>query len=271
VPDRGTVPLVGEGLVEEEDGHRGRKVFFLYPHSVFNEDLLVDLLSNEYEIYCLSDHVAATKVAATFPGSIFFVNIDAELREPQWEAWIRRLLATQAAAPPQIGILTYNPDPDLARKYLMDVGIPSGFIQLKLGLAEGKAIILKTLFANEAKGRRKYVRARCPDSRKASFNVTIRGTHVTGDILDISVVGMCFRCDPAVRLKQNEQLEDVQLRLRGTLCRVSGTYVGAQGSADRNLLMFRVPQPDDVRAKIHRFIYLSLQDEMAETVRDLQA
>jgi len=263
---------VGEGLAEEDDGQRGRKVFFLYPHSVFNEDLLVELLSNEYEIYCLSDHVSAAKLAAVYPGSIFFVNIDAELRESQWEAWIRRLLSTPAAVPPQIGILTYNPDPDLARKYLMDVGIPCGFIQLKLGLAEGKAIILKTLFANEARGRRRYVRARCPDPRKASFNMTIRDTHVTGDVLDISVVGMCFRCDTAVRLVQDERLEDVQLRLRGTLCRVSGTFVGAQGgSAGRNVLMFRSPQPDDVRAKIHRFIYLSLQEEMGEIVRGLLA
>jgi hypothetical protein len=263
---------VSETVLEKDIAlMRGRKVFFLYPHSVFNEDLLIEILSNEYEIYCLSDHESAVKVAAAFPGSIFFVNIDAALKEHQWEAWIRLLLSQPDASAPRVGILTYNPDPELARKYLMDVGIPCGFIQLKLGLAEGKAIILKTLFANEAKGRRRFVRTRCTDPRKASFNVTIKGTHVTGEILDISVAGMCFRFDSSVRLRQNEQMEDVQLRLRGTLCRVAGTLVGAQGdSADRNLLMFRSPQPDDVRAKIHRFIYQSLQEEMADFIRGLQ-
>jgi len=251
---------------------KGRKVFFLYPHSVLSEDLLVEILAAEYEIHCLRDHVVAVKVVAAYPGSILFVNIDEAMKERLWEDWIRRLTRDPSTSSTRVGIVTYNPDQELARKYLMDMMLPCGFIQLKLGLAEGKAIILKTLFANEAKGRRRYVRARCPDPRKASFNMTIRDTHVTGDVLDISVVGMCFRCDTAVRLVQDERLEDVQLRLRGTLCRVSGTFVGAQGgSAGRNVLMFRSPQPDDVRAKIHRFIYLSLQEEMGEIVRGLLA
>ncbi len=118
--------------------------------------------------------------------------------------------------------MTYNPDPSLAKKYLMEVGIPCGFIQLKLGTAEGKAILLKTLAANEAKGRRRFVRARGTDARKASFNVTIRGAHLTGAIVDISVVGMSFRVDQTVHLRPHEPFQDVQLRLRGTLCRLDG-------------------------------------------------
>jgi len=251
---------------------RGRKVFFLYPHSVLNEDLLVEILSHEYEIYSLRDHEIAQKVAAAFAGSIFFVNIDEALKEIQWEAWIRRLMSNPATSTTRIGILTYNPDPNLARKYLMEVGIPCGFIQMKLGLAEGKAIILKSLVANEAKGRRRFVRAQCADRRKASFNVTVRGAHLTGDIIDISVAGMSFRFDAAVRLKPREVLDDVQLRMRGTLCRVSGTYAGALGgSLDRNLLMFNSPLPAEVRGKIHRFIFLSLQEEMSDFVRKLPA
>ncbi len=77
---------------------RGRKVFFLYPHSVLNEDLLVEILSNEYEVYSLRDHEAAEKIAERHPGSIFFVNIDEALRESQWEAWIRRLVSQPSTA-----------------------------------------------------------------------------------------------------------------------------------------------------------------------------
>ena len=60
----------------------------------------------------------------------------------------------------QIGILSYNEDRELAEKYLMDIGVQCGFIKLKLGLQESIAIILKTLEATEARGNRKYVRAK---------------------------------------------------------------------------------------------------------------
>jgi hypothetical protein len=249
----------------------GRKVLFLYPHSVLNEDLLIEILSHEYEIYGIRDHKTAVKIAGAFPGSIFFVNIDEALKEYQWETWIRRLISEPSTSSTRVGILTYNPDPELARKYLMDVGIQCGFIQMKLGLAQGKAIILKTLLANEARGRR-FVRARCNDPKKASFNMAVRGAHVTGAILDISIAGMTFRFDAAVRLEPQDVLDDVQLRMRGKLCRVSGSYAGAlRGGTDRALLMFSAPLPAEAKAEIHRFIFLSLQEEMGDFLRGLPA
>ena len=110
------------------------------------------------------------------------------------------------------------------------------------------------------------------DARKAAFNVTVRGSHHTGQILDLSVAGMACRFDGAVHLRPHEAMDDVQLRLRGTLCRVAGGLVGSpQGGEDRLLMMFRAPLPDDVRAKIHRFIFLSLQEEMGDFIRGLKA
>ncbi|HET6452028.1 MAG TPA: PilZ domain-containing protein, partial [Spirochaetia bacterium] len=122
-----------------------------------------------------------------------------------------------------------------------------------------------------AKGRRHFVRARCSDPRKASFNVTVRNTHLTGTIVDISVAGMSFRLDKTVHLRPHELFEDLQLRLRGTLCRLSGMLAGAvRGDSDRQLLLFKTPLTGEVRAKIHRFIFLSLQEEMDEFVRTLK-
>ncbi len=245
----------------------GRKVFFLYPHSVLNEDLLIEILSNEFEIYSLRDHEVAVKVAEAWQGSIFFLNIDDTLKAHQWEAWIRRLLGDPRTSSARLGILTYNPSPDLAQKYLMDLMLPCGFIQLKLGLSEAKRIILKTLEANEARGRRRYVRAQCTERSSATFNVNIDGTFVTGSVLDISIAGMTFRFDTGFDLKPQTVLLDVQLRMKGALCRVSGTFVGAvRGQTGNNLLMFHTLS-DDITTKIHRFIFMTLQEAMSEFVR----
>ena len=257
---------------QEELAARGRKVFFLYPHSVLNEDLLVEILANEYEIYCLRDHEAAVKVLAAHPGSILFVNIDNTLKEYQWEAWIRKLVSQAETSSTMVGIMTYNPDAELARKYLMEMMLPCGFIQLKLGWAEGKQIILKTLEANEARGRRRYVRAQVSDPKKASFNVKLQERIYAGAILDISAAGMTFDLDRPVVLQPQTPLVDLQLRLKGTLCRLGGTYVGAaRGGAGKSLLMFDSPLAEDTRQKIHRFIFQSLQDDMDAFVRSSTA
>jgi hypothetical protein len=245
----------------------GRKVFFLYPHSVLNEDLLIEILSHQYEIYGIRSHDAALKIAAAWPGSIFFLNIDAALKELQWEAWIRRLLADRSTSSTRLGILTYNPSQELAQKYLMDLMLPCGFIQLKLGVSEAKTIILKTLHANEARGRRGYVRAQCTERSKATFNVTVDGVMLTGSVLDISAAGMTFSFDTAFDLKPQAALRDVQLRMKGALCRLSGTFMGAvRGKAGSNLLMFHAPT-NDITAKIHRFIFQTLQESMDDFVR----
>ncbi len=247
---------------------RGRKIFFLYPHSVVNEELLIEILSNEYEVYSLRNHDAAIKVAAANPGCIFFVNIDEALEKSQWEVWIHRLLSRPETAATMVGIMTYNPDTELARKYLMEMMIPCGFIQLKLGLAESKKIIMKTLEVNEARGRRRYVRARCSDKNRASLNVNVGKRTCSGSILDISAAGMTFHLDMPVNLKPQTVLRDIQLRLKGMVCRVTGIYQGmTQGRPESHLLAFAQPMEEETTKKIHRFIFQSLQEEMDAFVR----
>lgn len=241
----------------------GRKVFFLYPHSVFNNELLLELLANQYEIYVLRKHEDAWRAAEKYPGSILLVNIDEGLSEKEWEAWIRKLLADPKRAQTKVGILTYDSDQVLARKYLMDISVPCGFIQLKQGMAKSKKIILETLEANEARGRRRYVRARCPDPRKAAFNMRVGGKLVNGHIRDISPAGMSFHLDRPAHMKANAALDDIQLKLKGVVCRVSGIYVGEMKEGPRrDLLMFKQPVPPDTVDKIHRFIFYSLQQEL---------
>ncbi len=248
---------------------QGRKVFFLYPHSVLSEDLLVEILSNEFEIYTIHDRDAAARAAKKWPGSIVFVNIDEEQQGLKWEAWIRRIMKAPETAATRVGIVTYNPNADLARKYLMDIGIPCGFIQLKLGVVEGKRIILKTLEANEARGRRRYVRARCSERQNATFSMGYQDGFLTGTILDISVAGMAFSFDKTVAIKQYTSIADVQLRLKGTLCRLSGKFVGPiSGYTDRSLMLFDAPLRDDAREKIHRFIFHALQEELDAFVKN---
>jgi hypothetical protein len=253
---------------QEEATARGRKVFFLYPHSVLNEELLIEILSHEYEVYSLRNHDVAAKVAAAYPGSIFFINIDEALEENKWERWIRKLLSQPETSSSMVGIMTYNQDSELARKYLMEMMVPCGFVQLKIGLAESKKIVLKTLEANEARGRRHHVRARSSDPKRASLNMKVGKQDHSGAILDISAAGMAFSLDTPTKIKPETVLQDIQLRLKGTLCRVTGIYKGmVPGTRGGHLLMFGLPIEEETTKKIHRFIFHSLQEEMDAFIR----
>ena len=81
----------------------------------------------------------------------------------------------------------------------MDIGIQCGFIMLVPRLENLVNVFTKILNANEARGRRKYIRAKCKPDRD-TFNIKIENDLITGGILDISIAGMACvndsNCEP---------------------------------------------------------------------------
>lgn len=244
----------------------GRKVFFLYPPSVVKDELVSRLLEQEYEVYMLKDIGMADRLLVMFPSSIVFVNIDAGKSESEWEEWIRAKMSNPALSAVGIGILTYNQDENLQKKYLMDIGIQCGFVKLKLGLEESTKILLSTLQANEAKGRRKYVRANCASDSLTSLNLREGGITTTGRIQDISVVGFSCILDPDPAFKKNTVLHDVQLKLRANLVKIEAIVFGNRMVDDRmQYVMLLAPRTESaVRDRIRNYIQYALQNDIEQ-------
>ncbi len=243
----------------------GKKVFFLYPPSVIRDDLVTRLLDQEYEVYMLKSHETAQRLFARFPDSICFINIDAGLAERDWEAWIRAVMANPETKDVGIGIVSYNTDEKLQKKYLMDIGIPCGFVKLKLGMEESTKILLATLKAAEAKGRRKFVRATCEHDTLSSLNVREGPFNVTGNLNDISVVGFSCWLDPDPQFQKNIVLHDIQLRLRGTLVRTEAIVFGkreVEGEKTLYVMLFTQRMEPLSRQKIRAYIQTALQYEI---------
>ncbi|MBN2658437.1 MAG: PilZ domain-containing protein [Spirochaetales bacterium] len=242
----------------------GKKVFFIYPHSVIQNELIQDLIDREYEVYFINDHTKVTSICEYYSSPILFINIDEGIEEPQWENLIKSLLENTGTNHARIGIVTYNENAQLAQKYLMDIMVPCGFIKLKLGLSESTKIIVKTLEANEVKGQRKYVRAKCNPS-EATLNVTIKNALVSGQIIDISSVGMAITFDGSQDLEKNTYLKDIQLKLRGILLRVSAVVIGHREQAGEKtmyVLLFDQFVTNQIKSKLRSYINRTLQHEM---------
>lgn len=246
---------------QQDESLLGKKVFFLNPPSVIQDEMISDILKNEYEVYMVRDANRTVRLMNKYPDSILFVNIDHNVKETNWEVWIRALMDDPATKNVRVGILTYNKDQALAEKYLMDMMVPCGFIKLTLGLAESTEILLKALEANEAKGRRKFVRALIPDNTPAPFNVVIQGQTHTGKVIDISAVGMACLFDKYVNLKAHSVLESMQLRLKGSLCMVNGIVMGTRNEHGQlvYIIMFDPKMHADTRSKIRTFIFSTQQ------------
>jgi len=249
--------------VEAKRTELGRKVFFLYPHGVIRDRLLERIITNEYEVHLTKDHGRLLRLLEQFNNAIVFVNIDDGLSEPEWEEYIRGIMGNERTSEVRIGILTYYENTELAQKYLIDLMVPCGYIILKGGIEASTGIILKTLEANEARGRRKFVRAVCGGSYQATFNIKISGKLYNGRVIDISSAGMACTFDEMLSFDAGAQLEDIQLRLKGLICRVSGRLAGvSQEENARSIVIFGDETSEETRRKIRHFVFSTLQDEL---------
>jgi hypothetical protein len=239
---------------------QGKKIFFLYPHSVIREEMLDILIMAGYETYTLLDEKKARKLLAMFPGSIMFINIDEGLKEHEWEAYTREVMEDPKTRGSRLGIMSYNQDRALMQKYLMDLAIPCGYIQLKLGLQESTKIILNALEANEARGRRKYLRADCQDDIHATMNYKSDTEIFYGKILDISSAGIAARIEKFANLPSNSLLREVQLKLRGGLIMTDMILMGRRHDNQAvYILLFGSKMNQENKLIIHHYIKQCLQ------------
>lgn len=251
----------------------GKKVFFLYPPSVIKDELISRLIEQEYEVYMLKDVPLMSRLLEKYPFSLVFVNLDMGVSEGEWEEWIKKTKANPKTATVGIGILSYNSDEDLQKKYLFDIGIECGFIKLKLGLDESTKILLATLQANEAKGRRKYVRALCEHDTVSSLNLREGPYKCNGKLIDISVVGFSCVLDPDPDFQKNTVLHDIQLKLRASLVRVEAVVFGTRMVEDRTMyVMLLAPKTmQNTRDKIRVYIQNALQSQIELEGAELKA
>ena len=243
----------------EQFNASGKKVFLLYPHSVIRDDMLDLLIMAGFETYTLADEKRAKRMLGKFPDSILFINIDEGMKEKDWEVYIREIQDDPQTKNNRLGIMSYNQDQGLMHKYLMEIGLPCGYIQLKLGLQESTRIILGVLQANEARGRRNSIRAACDDDINASLNYRFDTTLYRGKILDISSSGIAAKFDKAPNFEANTVIRDVQLKLRGGLIMTDLIFMG-QRSDDKHVQILLFSNiTSDQKLIIHRYIKQCLQ------------
>jgi len=237
----------------------GKKIFILYPHSVIRDELLDMLIMAGFESYVIHDHKKAAKLLAKFSDSIMFINIDEGMNEAEWETYIRGIQEAPQTKNCRLGILSYNTDQKLMEKYLMKLSVPCGYVQLKLGIKESTKIMLAALEANEARGKRKFIRVSCEDELIATVNYKGPSGLCYGKILDISANGIAVRFDNSGNLPLKTLIREMQLNLRGSLALIDAVLMGKRQDNAYIFLFDITKMKPEHKMAVFRFIKYKLQ------------
>lgn len=215
----------------------GRKTFFILPDtSLMPTSYLEDYFALGYECYYIENDVRVKfqrkvdVILSLFKDLILFFNVDFPIPDFSWEEYIQDLISEHKIQD-SIGILyikrAAKEDRNrLEKKYLYELGVRCGCTQLEYQKKQNFELIAKLLFANQAQGRRKTIRALCTSA--CTYSVTY-GTHQTtaaGVLQDISLSHFTILAPGSgLEIKLYEKLKDIHFNIRGFLFRSNAVLV----------------------------------------------
>ena len=202
----------------------GRKTFFIVPDAtLLPETYLEDFMARGYETYIIGDDrycplkAKIEVIIETFTDSILFFYIDMPIKGIKWDKYIRELQQKYMGRI-LIGVLYLKRQSEeektaLEKYYLFDVGIQCGCIALEYQKTKNFALIDKVMYANQACGRRKNIRAICDTRSKVSFE-TKHGL-IKGSVLDVSMSHFSCVFERTLDIQLYEKVPKVLINING--------------------------------------------------------
>jgi hypothetical protein len=246
----------------------GKKIFFLYPSALIQNEIAAGLIQRELEVYIVKDHVKLRRILKKYPDSIVWVNLDNGLAEKDWEVWIRNVLADSATAGIAFGVFSSEHNGVLDLKYTGVIKVKCGYVVVKKDTRNAIAQVFERLKAVDAWGRRKYIRVTSENESLTTINLPYNNDFIKGVIKDISVAGLScfFPLDP--NIDKNSLISNIQIKLQSILLKAEGIVFGSRmdGLAKIYVIIFTQRTDPEVRVKIRKFVQASLQAKMDKEI-----
>ena len=251
-------------MADDNTSFAGRKIFFIHPSVFTQNEIISELAQQEHEVYIAKDEDKLKKVLKKYPDSFVFASIDETLSSAKWETWIRSVMGDEDTKEIKIGVLSNTNNEEARKLFLNTLKVQCGFIPVKLEKSRVIKTLSDILTAAGAKGRRKYIRADTRGETMTTINVPNNSTYTTGEIRDISVVGLScvFAQDP--ELGKNSLLSDIQIKLQSALLKAEAIVFGSRMDGEEKVYVLVFSQKTDpsVKTKIKTYIQKNLQAKM---------
>ncbi|MCR4578980.1 MAG: hypothetical protein K5681_01390 [Treponema sp.] len=226
----------------------GRKTFFITPDtSLIPESYLEDYFALGYECYFVENdkRIKIEKkvdvILSLFRDVILFFNIDYSIPDLDWNTYIKSVvdsLGNRAS----IGILytkrqSKEEKSRLEHRFLYDMGVQCGCIQLEYQKKQNFELIEKILYANQAQGRRKNIRALCTNA--CTFTCNHSGMTFTGILQDISLSHFSIISpDKRFTVQLYEKISDFHFNIRGFMFRSDAVLIMERPLEYQSLMVF---------------------------------
>jgi hypothetical protein len=247
----------------------GKKIFFLHPSVLVQNQIVSELAQEEFEVYVIKDENKIRQALKKYPDSILFASINEAMKESAWVELIQGIQKKPETSAVNIGVIASSNDENTKRKYSELLTLNCGYTVIKADVNNATKQIATILNSVDAKGRRKYIRMIIEKEINTTVNLPVNGTFINGAIKDISVVG--FSCsfpeDPG--LKKNSLFGDMQIRLQSQLLKAEGIVFGSRvdGSEEVYVILFSQRIDPSVRSKVRKYIQTHLQSRMDEELK----
>ena len=226
----------------------GRKCFFILPDlSLMPESFVTDLFALGFECYYIGNDGRADikkkidSILTLFKDVILYINIDYEIYDLKWPEYIRELL-TKKATRDQFGIVfskrqSAAENQNIEQIYFKILELQKGFIQLEYQRKFNFEIIARTLFNNQAQGRRKAIRAICSKACTYKFNYGENNDAFFGSLQDISLSHFTILVeDKPLPIKLYEKIHDIHFSIKGYLFQSDAILVMERPVDEKKLL-----------------------------------
>lgn len=181
-------------MASDDIAIKGRKVFFLNLSADVEARLPAILREEEYEVYVLEDYRYAKNILRQFPESILYIQIDEHeknrLQLNQWFNYLASFSEDESLCEILLGVMSKRMSTSMQNFFMVNLPLAAGVLTIKS--IEGSILsqLKKVLDMNSAKGRRQYVRARCPNDSYDYLKCVINGHEFSLKLNDISCAGI---------------------------------------------------------------------------------
>ena len=228
----------------------GRKTFFILPDtSLIPKDFLEEYFALGYECYFIEydkriDIKKKIDVILTlFKDVILFFNIDNDLAGVSWTDYIDDLVF-HSTETNYFGVLyskrqsAYD-KAKIEKRYLYDMGLQCGCSQLEYKKKENFDLISKALYAVQAQGRRKTIRALCTSACTYTFFHEDKDHSISGRLQDISLSHFSLLAEKEnFKIQLYEKIADIHFNIRGFLFKSDAILVMERPLEDKVLYVF---------------------------------
>ncbi|MCR5724450.1 MAG: hypothetical protein K6G80_05115 [Treponema sp.] len=255
----------------------GRKTFFIVPDpSLLPETYLEDYMQRGYETYIIADdrycplEKKVESIISIFKDSILFFYIDAKVAGIDWQYYIRNL-QERSNGELLIGVLytkraTELEKQRLERYYLFDVGIQCGCIAMEYQKEKNFSLIAKVMYANQAQGRRKNIRAICDKSSKVNFDFD--GGIFMGRLVDISLSHFSCIMTTDLKIPIYEKVENIYVDVNGLHFKSDGILLMERQTDGKIMYVFIFARHSDGGQGLDRDLRQRLAEKIYQMITD---